>query len=140
MGKDFLTDLAVLRVEMPENVKPLSWGNSHAIRIGDPVFALGYPYGFDQSLTTGVISGKQRQLSKGEYNPYLQTDTAVNKGNSGGPLLSMDGKVVVVNSALSTRSGGTEGLAFSIPAEHAHGLLDLLVQDGEFTRGWLRLA
>ncbi|AJD53101.1 serine protease Do [Thalassospira xiamenensis M-5 = DSM 17429] len=140
VGKDFLTDLAVLRVEMPENVKPLSWGNSHAIRIGDPVFALGYPYGFDQSLTTGVISGKQRQLSKGEYNPYLQTDTAVNKGNSGGPLLSMDGKVVGVNSALYTRSGGNEGLAFSIPAEHAQGIIDLLVKDGEIKRGWFGIA
>ncbi|WP_417815258.1 trypsin-like peptidase domain-containing protein [Thalassospira alkalitolerans] len=140
VGKDFLTDLAVLRVTMPEGVKPLSWGNSHAIRIGDPVFALGYPYGFDQSLTTGVISGKQRELSKGKYNPYLQTDTAVNKGNSGGPLLSMDGKVVGVNSALYTRSGGNEGLAFSIPAEHAQGIIDLLVKDGEIKRGWFGIG
>ena len=140
LGKDFLTDLAVLRVAMPEGIAPLSWGNSSALSVGDPVFALGYPYGFDQSLTTGVISGKQRQLSKGAYNPYLQTDAAVNKGNSGGPLLAMNGQVVGVNSALYTRSGGNEGLAFSIPSEHAQGIVDLLIRDGEIKRGWFGIA
>ncbi|MBX2833329.1 MAG: trypsin-like peptidase domain-containing protein [Rhodospirillales bacterium] len=140
LGKDFLTDLAVLRVDMPDGVNPLKWGSSDAAQIGDGVFAVGYPYGFDQSLTTGVISGKQRQLSKGKYNPYLQTDTAVNKGNSGGPLLSMDGKVIGVNSALYTRSGGNEGLAFSIPSEHAQGIIKLLVEDGEIKRSWFGIA
>ncbi|WP_073956006.1 S1C family serine protease [Thalassospira sp. TSL5-1] len=140
LGKDFLTDLAVLQVSMPEGIAPLSWGSSDALLVGDPVFALGYPYGFDQSLTTGVISGKQRQLSKGAYNPYLQTDAAVNKGNSGGPLLAMDGRVVGVNSALYTRSGGNEGLAFSIPSEHAQGIVDLLIRDGEIKRGWFGIA
>ncbi|WP_417804756.1 S1C family serine protease [Thalassospira lucentensis] len=140
LGKDFLTDLAVLRVDMPAGVTPLKWGSSDAVEIGDPVFAVGYPYGFDQSLTTGVISGKQRELSKGKYNPYLQTDTALNKGNSGGPLLSMDGKVIGVNSALYSRSGGNEGLAFSIPSEHAQGIIKLLVEDGEIKRSWFGIA
>lgn len=140
VGKDFLTDLAVLRVDMPDDIEPLKWGSSHAAAVGDPVFAVGYPYGFDQSLTTGVISGKQRELSKGQYNPYIQTDTAVNKGNSGGPLLSMDGKVIGVNSALYTRSGGNEGLAFSIQSEHAQGIISLLVADGEIKRSWFGIA
>ncbi|MDG4720004.1 MULTISPECIES: trypsin-like peptidase domain-containing protein [Thalassospira] len=140
VGKDFLTDLAVLKVDMPDGVTPLKWGSAHASAIGDEVFAVGYPYGFDQSLTTGVISGKQRELSKGQYNPYIQTDTAVNKGNSGGPLLSMDGKVIGVNSALYTRSGGNEGLAFSIPSEHAQGIIKLLIADGEIKRSWFGIG
>ncbi|MDP2698380.1 S1C family serine protease [Thalassospira sp.] len=140
IGADFLTDLAVLKVQKPEDITPLVWGDTRFVNVGDPVFAVGYPYGFDQTLTSGIVSGKDRELRSGSYNPYLQTDTAVNKGNSGGPLLNMDGLVVGVNSALYTRSGGNEGLAFSIAAEHAKGIVDLLIDKGEIRRGWFGIG
>jgi serine protease Do len=120
--------------------KPLAevkFGSSSAIEVGDWVMAIGNPFGLGGSVTVGIISAKQRDINSGPYDDYLQTDAAINKGNSGGPLFSMDGEVIGVNTAIISPTGGSIGIGFAVPSDTASAVVDQLRQFGETRRGWL---
>jgi serine protease Do len=138
IGKDSKTDLAVLKVD-PKGYKltAVKFGNSDQSRVGDWVMAIGNPFGFGGTVTVGIISARNRDIQSGPYDRFIQTDAAINRGNSGGPLFNMDGEVIGINSAIISPSGGSIGLGFSIPAELAMGVVDQLRQFGETRRGWL---
>lgn len=136
VGRDPATDLAVLRIEASERFTPVPWGDSDVARVGDWVVAIGNPFGFGGSLTAGVISARGREIG-GRYDDYLQTDVAINQGNSGGPLFNMDGEVVGVNTAIFTPTGASVGISFSIPSNIAVTVVDQLLEFGETRRGWV---
>ena len=107
------------------------------MRVGDWVMAIGNPFGLGGSVTVGIISAKQRDINSGPYDDYLQTDAAINKGNSGGPLFNMDGEVIGVNTAIISPTGGSIGIGFAVPSDTAVVVIDQLRQFGETRRGWL---
>src|SRR5262249_48400701 len=115
----------------------VSFGNSSKLKVGDWVMAIGNPFGLGGSVTVGIISAKQRDINSGPYDDYLQTDAAINKGNSGGPLFSMDGVVIGVNTAIISPTGGSIGIGFAVPSDTVSGVIDQLRQFGETRRGWL---
>ncbi len=136
-GRDPKTDLAVLVVK-PE--KPLPWvefGDSDKVQVGDWVLAIGNPFGLGGTVTTGIVSARNRDINAGPYDDFIQTDAAINKGNSGGPLFDMKGRVVGVNSAILSPTGGSVGIGFSIPSNLARRVVAQLVKYGETRRGWL---
>ncbi|MGD2131742.1 MAG: Do family serine endopeptidase [Maricaulaceae bacterium] len=137
VGRDPATDLAVLRVEPDHALPYVSFGDSDAARVGDLVLAIGNPFGLGQTLTTGVISARNRDIETGNYDDFIQTDAAINRGNSGGPLFNMEGDVIGVNSAILSPTGGSVGIGFSIPSELAQTIIDQLLLYGETRRGWL---
>ncbi|MEQ6918257.1 DegQ family serine endoprotease [Halomonas aquatica] len=136
VGADAKTDVAVLKVDT-SNLPTLSLGNSDELRVGQWVAAIGSPFGFDHSVTAGIISAIDRTLPRDTYVPFIQTDVAINPGNSGGPLFNLDGEVIGVNSQILTRSGGYMGLSFAIPINVAMDVADQLRDDGQVSRGWL---
>tara|TARA_B100001057_G_scaffold95992_2_gene92479 strand:+ start:12645 stop:14015 length:1371 start_codon:yes stop_codon:yes gene_type:complete len=140
VGMDELSDLALLKIET-EDLDPVELGNSDQVEQGDGVIAIGSPYNYDFSVTFGIISATGRGINSGQgigdYVPYLQTDAAVNRGNSGGPLFNTDGEVIGINSQIFSRSGGNEGLAFAIPINIALEVVDQLKSNGRFARGYL---
>src|SRR5690606_27793348 len=113
------------------------FGNSDTMRIGDWVMAIGNPYGFGGSLTIGIVSARNRQIGSGPYDDYLQTDAAINRGNSGGPLFNMAGEVIGINTAIISPSGGSIGIGFAIPSNLAVNVVDQLREFGETRRGRL---
>ena len=136
-GRDPKTDLAVLTVK-PK--KPLPWvefGDSDQVHVGDWVLAIGNPFGLGGTVTTGIVSARNRDINAGPYDDFIQTDAAINKGNSGGPLFDMKGRVIGVNSAILSPTGGSVGIGFSIPSNLAKRVVDQLVKYGETRRGWL---
>ena len=140
LGRDSKTDLALLKVTPGKRtLTQASFGSSDKLRVGDWVMAMGNPFGLGHSVTVGVISAKQRELNSGPYDDYLQTDAAINKGNSGGPLFNMDGEVVGVNTAIisPSPSGGSVGVGFSVPSDVVVAVIDQLRKYGETRRGWL---
>lgn len=138
VGKDIKTDLAVLKVDPSKHkLKAVQFGNSEKARIGDWVLAIGNPFGLGGTVTTGIISARKRDINSGPYDDFIQTDAAINRGNSGGPLFDMDGKVIGINTAIISPSGGSIGIGFAIPAEMAVGVIDQLKEFGEVKRGWL---
>lgn len=138
IGTDTKTDIAVLKVDATgKKLTAVKFGNSDDIRIGDWVMAIGNPYGFGGTVTVGIISARNRNIDSGPYDDYLQTDAAINRGNSGGPLFNMNGEVVGINTAIISPTGGSIGLGFSIPSVMATGVVDQLRQFGETRRGWL---
>ncbi len=138
VGKDAKTDLAVLKVDASKHkLTAVKFGDSEKSRIGDWVMAIGNPFGLGGTVTVGIISARNRDIQSGPYDRFIQTDAAINKGNSGGPLFNMDGDVIDINSAIISPSGGSIGLGFSIPAELAGGVVDQLRKFGETRRGWL---
>jgi serine protease Do len=137
VGVDPATDLAVLRIRGGSGDFPfVRFGDSDAARVGDWVIAIGNPFGLGGSLTAGVISARGREIG-GRYDDYLQTDVAINRGNSGGPLFDMDGRVVGVNTAIFSPTGASVGISFSIPSNIAAPVVRQLSQFGETRRGWL---
>ncbi|APE29705.1 serine peptidase [Halomonas aestuarii] len=136
VGADAKTDIAVLKVDA-DNLPTLALGNSDDLRVGQWVAAIGSPFGFDHSVTAGIVSAIDRTLPRDAYVPFIQTDVAINPGNSGGPLFNLDGEVIGVNSQILTRSGGYMGLSFAIPINVAMGVADQLQDDGQVSRGWL---
>ncbi|PWE17051.1 serine protease [Marinicauda salina] len=136
VGRDPATDLAVLRVEPEAPLPAVPFGDSDAARVGDWVVAIGNPFGFGGSLTAGVISARGREIG-GRYDDYLQTDVAINRGNSGGPLFNMDGEVIGVNTAIFSPTGTSVGISFSIPSAVAVPVIDQLLEYGETRRGWI---
>jgi serine protease Do len=137
LGKDTKTDLALLKVTPKRPLPSVGFGSSTKMRVGDWVMAIGNPFGLGGSVTVGIISAKQRDINSGPYDDYLQTDAAINKGNSGGPLFNMDGEVIGVNTAIISPTGGSIGIGFAVPSDTALVVIDQLRQFGETRRGWL---
>ena len=137
VGRDLKTDLAVLRVDPPAPLPFVEFGDSNAIRVGDWVMAIGNPFGLGGSVTLGIISARNRNINSGPYDDFIQTDAAINRGNSGGPLFDMNGNVVGVNTAIISPTGGSIGIGFAIPAVIAKNVIDQLVEFGVTRRGWL---
>ena len=136
VGSDPRSDLALLKVEA-SNLPVVSIGTSENLKVGEWVLAIGSPFGFDHTVTAGIVSGKKRNLPNESYVPYIQTDVAINPGNSGGPLFNLNGDVVGVNAQIYTRSGGFMGVSFAIPAETLTNVYNQLKNDGKVKRGWL---
>ena len=137
IGKDPKTDLALIKVEPKEDLIPVAWGDSKAARIGDWVVAIGNPLGLGGTVTAGIISARGRNLRSGPYDDYIQTDAPINRGNSGGPLFDIDGKVIGINTAILSPSGGSIGIGFAIPSSLAQGVILQLKEFGTTKRGWL---
>jgi serine protease Do len=137
IGTDTKTDLSVLKVEPKTPLTAVKFGDSSVMRIGDWVMAIGNPFGFGGSVTVGIISGRGRNINAGPYDNFIQTDAAINKGNSGGPLFNMKGEVIGINTAIISPSGGSIGIGFSVPSELAAGVVGQLREYGETRRGWL---
>ncbi len=136
VGTDPRTDVALLKVK-GNDLPYVKLGNSSELKVGEWVVAIGSPFGFDYSVTAGIVSAKGRSLPNENYVPFIQTDVAINPGNSGGPLFNLDGEVVGINSQIFTRSGGFMGLSFAIPMDVAMEVADQLKAQGKVSRGWL---
>ena len=136
IGADPLSDIAVLKLDANEKFIPVEFGNSDEARIGDWVIAIGNPFGFGGTVTSGIISARNRSLGLTRYEDYIQTDASINSGNSGGPLFDLNGDVIGINTAILGRSGSI-GIGFAIPSNSAKIVIDQLVKFGETKRGWL---
>ena len=136
IGADPGMDLAVLQMQTDEKFKPVKFGDSDKARIGDWVIAIGNPFGLGGTVTSGIISARNRSIGLTRYEDYIQTDASINQGNSGGPLFNMDGDVIGINTAILGRSGSI-GIGFSIPSNSAKIVIDQLIEFGETKRGWL---
>ncbi len=134
IGADKRTDVALLKIEATELPK-VTVGDPNKLKVGEWVVAIGSPFGFDSSVTQGIVSAKGRSLQQDNFVPFIQTDVAINPGNSGGPLFNMDGEVVGINSQIYTRSGGSMGLSFAIPIDVATQVTEQLRSSGKVTRG-----
>jgi serine protease Do len=142
VGTDPKTDLAVIKIKADEKLPYVTFGDSDEMKVGNWVVAIGAPQGLDQTVTQGIISAKHRRgiLDPSSYQDYLQTDAAINPGNSGGPLLNLQGKVIGVNAAIVSESGGFEGIGFAIPSNMAVHIADALIKNGKVERGWLNVS
>ena len=140
LGVDPKTDLAVLKIESNDALPSVQWGDSEHLRVGDPVFAVGAPYGLSGSVTSGIVSARGRDIGAGPYDDFIQVDAPINKGNSGGPLFDANGNVVGVNTAIYSPTGGSVGIGFSIPAQLAKQIVSEIISDGTVERGWLGVA
>lgn len=136
IGADERSDLALLKVDA-EGLPEVELGNSDQLKVGEWVLAIGSPFGFDYSVTAGIVSAKGRSLPNESYVPFIQTDVAINPGNSGGPLFNLKGEVVGINSQIYTRSGGFMGVSFAIPISVAVNVAEQLKEKGKVSRGWL---
>ena len=136
IGADPLSDIAVLQLDTKENFLPVKFGDSDKARIGDWVIAIGNPFGLGGTVTSGIISARNRSIGLSRYEDYIQTDASINSGNSGGPLFDMNGNVIGINTAILGRSGSI-GIGFSIPSNSAKIVIDQLLEFGETKRGWL---
>jgi len=140
IGIDELTDLALIKISPSRSLPALQFGNSASLRVGEWVVAVGNPFGLEQTVTVGIVSGKGRVIGAGPYDDFIQTDASINPGNSGGPLLNMRGEVVGINTAIFSRSGGNIGIGFAIPMEQARSVIAQLKSFGKVTRGWLGVS
>ena len=136
IGADPLSDIAVLQLETKEKFTPVKFGDSDKARIGDWVIAIGNPFGLGGTVTSGIISARNRSIGLSRYEDYIQTDASINSGNSGGPLFDMNGDVIGINTAILGRNGSI-GIGFSIPSNSAKIVIDQLIEFGETKRGWL---
>lgn len=138
IGRDPKTDIAVLKVDPTKHkLRAVPFGDSNVMRVGDWVLAIGNPFGLGGTVTTGIVSAIGRDIQSGPYDNFIQTDAAINRGNSGGPLFNMDGEVIGINTAIISPSGGSIGIGFSIPSELATNVIEQLREFGETRRGWL---
>jgi serine protease Do len=137
IGKDTKTDLAVLKVASDKPLKSVKFGNSDKLRLGEWVIAIGNPFSLGGTVTAGIVSARNRDINSGPYDNYIQTDAAINRGNSGGPLFNLDGEVVGVNTAIISPSGGSIGIGFAVPSVTATAVIDQLREFKEVRRGWL---
>ncbi len=137
VGTDPETDLAVIRIEA-DGLDPVRFGASRELEVGEWVIAVGSPFGLEQTVTAGIVSATGRTgMGLATFENFIQTDAAINPGNSGGPLVSLNGEVVGVNTAISSRSGGFNGIGFAIPSQTVRGVMESLIDDGRVSRGWL---
>src|SRR5471030_2847689 len=137
LGRDTKTDLALLKVKADKPLKAVKFGDSDKLRLGEWVIAIGNPFSLGGSVTAGIVSARNRDINSGPYDSYIQTDAAINRGNSGGPLFNLDGEVIGVNTLIISPSGGSIGIGFAVPSKTVAGVVDQLRQFGELRRGWL---
>ncbi len=137
VGRDPKTDLALLKIEVDESLPFVSFGDSDKIRVGDWVIAIGNPFGLGNTVTAGILSARSRDINAGPYDDFLQTDAPINRGNSGGPLFNMDGRVIGINTAIFSPSGGSVGIGFAVPSALAQPVIKQLREYGRTRRGWL---
>tara|TARA_Y100000590_G_scaffold121875_1_gene139538 strand:- start:428 stop:1849 length:1422 start_codon:yes stop_codon:yes gene_type:complete len=138
LGKDPYMDLAVLQIESDEKFLPVQFGDSDKARVGDWVIAIGNPFGFGGTVTSGIISSRNRDIGLTRYDDFIQTDASINQGNSGGPLFNLKGEVIGINTAIiAPGQSGSIGIGFAIPANPASNVIEQLIEFGETKRGWL---
>lgn len=139
-GRDRETDLAVLQLEGDVRFPHVRFGGLERARVGDWVIAVGNPFGLGGSVTVGIVSARNRDINSGQYDDYIQTDAAINRGNSGGPLFDMAGNVIGVNTAIYSQTGGSVGVGFAVPSDMAQNVVNQLIEFGETRRGWLGVS
>lgn len=137
VGRDSKTDLALLKIKSDKPLPYVSFGDSDALKVGDWVIAVGNPFGLGGSVSAGIVSARGRNINAGPFDDFIQTDAAINRGNSGGPLFNAKGEVVGINSAIFSPTGGNIGIGFAIPSAMAKGVVESLKKDGTIHRGWL---
>ncbi|MBP1721869.1 MAG: putative Serine protease do-like precursor [Deltaproteobacteria bacterium] len=137
VGKDKKTDIALIKIAPPPGLPVVTLGDSDSLKVGEWVMAIGNPFGLDQTVTVGIVSAKWRKLGMGPYEDFIQTDAAINQGNSGGPLFNTRGEVVGVNTAIFSTSGGNIGIGFATPINLAKSVVKQLKEKGRVVRGWL---
>ncbi len=137
VGKDTKSDLALLRVHADKPLHAVKFGDSDKLRLGEWVIAIGNPFSLGGTVTAGIVSARNRDINSGPYDNYIQTDAAINRGNSGGPLFNLNGEVIGINTAIISPSGGSIGIGFAIPSDSATPVIDQLQKYGEARRGWL---
>ncbi|HEX3410465.1 MAG TPA: trypsin-like peptidase domain-containing protein [Stellaceae bacterium] len=137
VGRDPLTDLALLKIDGAPPLPQVRWGDSDAARVGDWVVAIGSPFGLDNTVSSGIISGRGRDIHAGPYDDFLQIDASMNRGNSGGPTFDLEGNVIGINTAIYSPNGGSVGIGFAIPANRARPVVEQLKEHGKVARGWL---
>jgi len=136
-GRVSKTDIAVLKIETGSDIPAVPWGDSDTSEVGEWVIAIGNPFGYSGSVAAGIISARNRDISSGNYDDFIQTDVAINRGNSGGPLFNMEGEVIGVNTAILSPTGYSVGISFSVPSELAQSIVAQLIEYGETRRGYL---
>ncbi len=139
IGKDPKTDIALIKIDA-SNLRVIPFGDSDKLEVGEPVMAIGNPFGLNQTVTTGIVSAKGRFIGEGPYDNFIQTDASINRGNSGGPLININGEAVGINTAIFSPTGGSIGIGFAIPIDMAKEVLPQLKDRGSVTRGWLGVA
>lgn len=137
IGTDPKTDLALIKINANRPLSPVTLGNSDKIRVGDWILAIGNPFGLGSSVTAGIISAKSRDIESGPYDSFIQTDAAINQGNSGGPMFNMSGEVIGISSAIFSTTGANQGIGFAIPVNLANWVISQLKQHGTVKRGWI---
>ena len=137
VGRDIATDIAVLRVKTNGNIPYVKFGDASKAQVGDWVIAIGNPFGLGGSVSAGIISARNRNIDAGRYDDFIQTDAAINRGNSGGPLFNMTGEVIGVNTAIVSPSGGSVGIGFAVPSDLVSSVVKQIVTSGGVKRGWL---
>ena len=137
IGSDALTDIAVLEIDANGALPFVDFGESDTVRVGDAVIAMGNPFGLGGTVTSGIVSAMSRNINAGPFDDFIQTDAAINRGNSGGPLFNEAGEVIGVNTAIFSPAGGSVGIGFAIPSEIAKEIVADLSDDGTIERGWL---
>ncbi|HQT67859.1 MAG: endopeptidase [Rhodospirillales bacterium 20-60-12] len=140
IGTDQLTDLAVIKIDAGTKLPYVSWGNSAQVQVGDWILAAGNPFALGNSFTAGIVSARGRDIGDGPFDHFLQLDAPINPGNSGGPDFDMTGRVVGINTAIVSPSGGSVGIGFAIPSDTARGIIDRLISHGSIPRGWLGIS
>src|SRR5260221_12349122 len=139
VGVDRKTDLAVLNFKPVKPLVAVKFGDSDKLRLGEWVIAIGNPFSLGGTVTAGIVSARNRDINSGPYDSYIQTDAAINRGNSGGPLFNLDGEVIGVNTLIISPSGGSIGIGFAVPSKTFAGVVSQLQQFGEIRRGWVRV-
>ncbi len=137
IGRDPKTDLALLKIDAPQPLPYVAWGDSNHTQVGDWVLAVGNPFGLGGTVSTGIISARGRDIHAGPYDDFLQIDASINRGNSGGPTFTLDGKVIGINTAIYSPNGGSVGIGFAIPSDLARPVIEQLRDHGKVERGWL---
>ena len=137
LGADPYSDIAVLKIQSSNEFNVVNFGDSDKARVGDWVVAIGNPFGLGGTVTSGIISARNRDINLTRYDDFIQTDASINQGNSGGPLFNLKGDVIGINTAIISPSGASSGIGFAIPANYASTIIDQLVKYGETKRGWL---
>src|SRR5262245_59220074 len=139
MGRDPKTDLALLKVEAT-GLPTIPLGDSTALKVGEPVMAIGNPFGLEQTVTTGIVSATGRVIGQGPYDDFVQTDASINPGNSGGPLINARGQAIGINAAIFSQTGGSVGIGFAIPSNQAKTVVTQLAETGKVSRSWLGVS
>jgi serine protease Do len=139
VGRDAKTDLALLKIDAT-GLPVIPLGDSTALQVGEPVMAIGNPFGLEQTVTTGIVSATGRVIGSGPYDNFIQTDASINPGNSGGPLINARGEVIGINTAIFSRGGGSVGIGFAVPASLAKTVITQLADHGKVERGWLGVS